>query len=279
MKLTPRNAWDLMPQVRAAGEAFTIEVARRALDMHWPKIAAGYASLVLGFGPKPELAPFFLACARAFTPREPILAQESLRLAIMADPSLARTYRLPPVRSLFGGCGVITSPFAEGPFNSDERLFPGAIVPPRPRPARASPREARCLALPPALFPEPFEAARDQAVLIGGPDIATIEQLPASPCIEQSTWDLVIDRDGHVERMKVRLAAFSGAGNHDPVAIDTEQKRIEPLVMQQMFRPPTVRGVPVRSESWGGALRDCARRQVTQHPALSTQHSAQGISE
>lgn len=302
-QLTPRNAWDLLPKVEAAGDDALIEVARRALAMHWPKIAAGYAEMALHGPPRPELAPIFLECARAFTPREPVFAQESLRLAVTADPSLenseevlwlrqmtlwcdrgqalseylrrypsgphagqvrwalvARRYRLCPELPSFGlGCALQTSVFAIDPSYSDQRLFPEATYE-RPRVRRDRAHEARCRALSPMLFPEPFESARDTAERIGGPDDEMIEHLPP-PCIEQSTWDLVIARDGSVESMKVRLAAFpSSADNHDPEAIAVEQQRLEPIVMQQKFRPGTLRGIAVRSETWGGALRDCRSR-------------------
>lgn len=289
-KLTPRNALDVLPFVGAASGAdhaaegdFLLEIARRALAMRQPNLAALAARqglLIQGSTHRPELARILVEAARSFTPGKPLLAQEALNLATAVDPSLnAREDVLrmkqvtapcgrvgqpcPPIVFLGSGCGTVTSPFADH-FESDERFFPGAtygLPLPRPRvPADAAHREAQCRALAPPLFPDPFKVARDQAVFISGPDAAAIDHLQATPCIEQSTWDLVVGRDGHVESMKVRLAAFPNGDNHDPEAIALEQRRIEPLVRQQQFRPPMLGGVPVRSENWGAALRDCVPR-------------------
>ena len=261
-KLTPRNAVELLPLAAAGGVDFVVEIARRAMAMRQPKVAALYASHAMNFPnpPRRELALMFVECAKAFPGTDVNLKIEALRLAEQLDPTVT-TYRHPRANSIGGFCGNVSSPFAAGPFDSDQRFFPAATYGP-PLPPRAvlpdtAYREAQCRLLAPPMFPEPFVTNR-----IGRQSSDRIwdepSPEPAPPCVERSTFDLVIGADGRVESVKVRLASFPGGPDFfDPKAVRAEEKNYVPILMKQKYRPGRINGTPVRSITRAGTIRNC----------------------
>jgi len=262
-KLTPRNAVEMLALLGVVADDtnFHLEIARRALAMHFPKLAvlSAQEALKLPNAPRRELALLFVEASRAL--HEASLKEEALRLAVEIDPTVS-SYRPKPVQYLGGTCGNVTSPFA-GPYDSDERFFPAATyappLPPRAIPADAKSREAQCRALAPPMFPEPFNArssGRDAEERVWQPGDISITDTPP-PCVNNSAFEVVVAGDGHVESVTVYRASFKAGGPNDPAAIAAEEKALVPVVMKQKYKPGRIRGVPIRSITRAAVSRNC----------------------
>jgi len=137
-----------------------------------------------------------------------------------------------------------------------------SVAPPLPPPALladADQREAQCRALAPPLFPEPFDArrlGRDAEERIWQPGDASIMDM-RRPCVQSSSWDIVVGSDGRVESVTVLRAAFRTGGDDDAAARAAEQRFLVPIVMRQHFKPGTIRGVPIRSVTRASVARNC----------------------
>jgi hypothetical protein len=262
-KLTPRNAVEMLALLGVVADDtnFHLEIARRALAMHFPKLAVLSAQEALKFpnAPRREIALLLVDASRAL--HETSLKEEALKLAVEIDPTVS-SYRPKPVQFIGGTCGNVTSPFA-GPSDSDERFFPAATyappLPPRAIPADAKSRETQCRALAPPLFPEPFNArssGRDAEERVWQPGDISITDTPP-PCVNNSAFEVVVAVDGHVESVTVYRASFKAGGPNDPAAIAAEEKALVPVVMRQKYKPGRIRGVPIRSITRAAVSRNC----------------------
>jgi hypothetical protein len=262
-KLTPRNAVEMLAMLGIVADDtdFHLEIARRALAMHFPKLAVLSAQEALKFpnAPRREIALLLVEASRALA--EASLKEEALKLAVEIDPTVS-SYRPKPVQYVGGTCGNVTSPFA-GPSDSDERFFPAATyappLPPRAIPADAKSRETQCRALAPPMFPEPFNArssGRDAEERVWQPGDVSITDTPP-PCVDHSAFEVVVAADGHVESVTVYRASFKAGGPNDPAAIAAEEKALVPLVMKQTYKPGSIRGVPIRSITRAAVKRNC----------------------
>jgi hypothetical protein len=144
-----------------------------------------------------------------------------------------------------------------------QRSYPAVSVapplPPPARPADADRREAQCRALAPPLFPEPFDArslGRDAEERVWQPGDASIMDM-RRPCVQSSSWDIVVGSDGRVESVTVLRAAFRIGGDDDAAARTAEQQFLVPIVMRQHFKPGKIRGVPIRSVTRASVARNC----------------------
>jgi len=144
-----------------------------------------------------------------------------------------------------------------------KRSFPaGSIAPPLPpptRPADADQREAQCRALAPPLFPEPFDArreGREAEERIGHPGEKSIIDTPP-PCVDHSSYEIVVGSDGRVESVTMGRASFKPGSENDPAAIAAEQQSMVPMLMRQTYKPGKIRGVPIRSITRAAVQRNC----------------------
>ena len=262
-KLTPRNALEMLALAGTVADDadFHVEVARRALAVHIPRLAALAAEAASTFknAPRRETALLLVDASRALT--EARLKEAALKLAVQLDPTVS-SYRPKPAQFVGGFCGNVSSPFA-GPFDSDERLFPAATyappLPPRAVPADAKQRETRCRALAPPLFPDPFDAhaiGREVEERIWQYGEKSITDAPP-PCVHNSSFEIVAGRDGVVESVTMRRASFKPGGENDPAAIAAEEQSMVPMLMKQKYKPGTIRGVPVRTITRAAVQRNC----------------------
>lgn len=111
-KMTPRNALDLLPFVGMVSKddhavAFLIEIARRAIAMRQPNIAAVAAQGALfDRSPRrPELGRILVEAARQFAPGKPLLAQDVLNMAAALDPALKADEGVLWLKQVTAPCG------------------------------------------------------------------------------------------------------------------------------------------------------------------------------
>jgi len=252
-KLTPRNAVEMLALLGVVADdaGLHLEIARRAPAMRFPKITvlAAQAALSVPNAPRREIA--LLLVETSLT--------EALTLAVQIDPTVS-SYRPKPAQFTGGFCGTVTSPV----FDSDELFFPaaakyGAPLPPRAVPADAKRREALCRAFAPPLFPDPFDAhsiGRDVEERIWQPGEKSITDTPP-PCVDHSSFEIVVASDGHVESVTMGRASFKYGGGNDPAAVAAEQQFMVPMLMKQKYKPGRIRGVPIRSITRAAVQRNC----------------------
>jgi hypothetical protein len=144
-----------------------------------------------------------------------------------------------------------------------KRSFPAASIatplPPPTRPADADQREAQCRALAPPLFPEPFDAhgiGRETEERIWQQGEKAITDT-SPPCVHNSSFEIVVGSDGHVESVTMRHASFKAGGANDPAAIAAEQQNMVPMLLKQKYKPGRIQGVPVRTITRAGVQRNC----------------------
>ena len=249
-----------------------IDVAR-ALTPKEPALVQEAARMAIGVDPLLEndeellwLRQMTASCGRGELLREYVRRFPSGSHVRQAREALKRAYAgCGPIRFAGATCGNTTSPFAEG-LASDERFYPDAIytapLPPEWVNPNAAGIEARCRTLAPPMFPDPFDVnqfGRDAAERIYEPDESSINEMPP-PCVEQSSWEIVIGADGRMEKVHVIDAMFPGEDRASPSAMAAEQAFMIPILSKQKYRPGRIRGVPVRSSTWLGVVRICERR-------------------
>lgn len=260
-KLTPRNSVELLALLGVVADDanFHLEIARRALAMHFPKIAilSAQAALSLPNAPRREIALLLVETSRRST--ESALRDEALRLAVEIDPAVS-SHRPKPAQFTGGFCGTVSPPV----FDSDELFFPAAAkydapLPPRAIPADAKTREAQCRAFAPPLFPDPFDAhsiGREVEERIWQPGEKSITDTPP-PCVDHSSFEIVVATDGHVESVTMGRASFKYGGESDPAAIAAEEQFMVPMLLKQKYKPGRIRGVPIRSITRAVVQRNC----------------------
>ncbi|HEY4640542.1 MAG TPA: hypothetical protein VII75_04305 [Thermoanaerobaculia bacterium] len=151
-------------------------------------------------------------------------ASTAVSLAIRADPSLQR----------------VATEWLE----FAKRSHPAAsVAPPLPKPARpvdADEREAQCRALAPPLFPDPFdghaEGRKPEEHIWQSGETSVMD---VKPCVAISGYVIVVGNDGRVE------------------SVTSNETGLIPIVMKQLYKPATIRGVPVRSVTHAGIARGC----------------------
>lgn len=234
-KLTPRNAIEMLALLGVVADDANLhlEIARRALAMHFPKITilSAQAALSLPNAPRREIE----------------------LLLVEIDPPK-------PTQFVGGFCGTVSPPV----FDSDELFFPaaakyGAPLPARPIPADAKSRETQCRAFAPPLFPDPFDGhsiGREVEERIWQPGEKPITETPP-PCVDHSSFEIVVNSDGHVESVTMGRASFKYGGENDPAAVAAEQQHMVPMLLKQKYKPGRIRGVPIRTITRAAVQRNC----------------------
>ena len=168
---------------------------------------------------------------------------------------------------LSAGCGSGPSPFYYAiESTSDELFFPGASysqpLPARLRPRDFSERARTCRAFDPSLFPDPFDRSW-RLVTIEGETFLSYQVIEAlseaadDRCVEESTYEMEIGRDGKVTGARVVQARFANGPENDPSAASHEEAMLLPILLKAHLGPAKIRGTPVRSKLRAGMQRNC----------------------